>query len=143
MNLQQLEYIIALDIHRNHVKAADHCHVTQPTLSMMVKKLEGELGVKIFDRSLPLKPTPAGEMVISRARHILQEVKSLKEFIRTEKDSAGGNTYAGALLVATIPEQLSRKASRCFVHGYGDADGRSYPSIENRSARRCYSGNAC
>ena len=43
MNLQQLEYIVALDIHRNHVKAAAHCHVTQPTLSMMVKKLEDEL----------------------------------------------------------------------------------------------------
>jgi LysR family transcriptional regulator, hydrogen peroxide-inducible genes activator len=97
MNLQQLEYIIALDIHRNHVKAADHCHVTQPTLSMMVKKLEGELGVKIFDRSLPLKPTPAGEMVISRARHILQEVKSLKEFIRTEKDSIEGEFRLGVI----------------------------------------------
>ena len=54
MNLQQLEYIVALDIHRNHAKAAEHCHVTQPTLSMMVKKLEGELGVKIFDRGQPL-----------------------------------------------------------------------------------------
>ena len=64
MNLQQLEYIVALDIHRNHVKAAEHCHVTQPTLSMMVKKLEGELGVKIFDKSQPLKPTAAGELII-------------------------------------------------------------------------------
>jgi len=97
MNLQQLESIIALDIHRNHVKAAEHCHVTQPTLSMMVKKLEEELGVKIFDRRLPLKPTPSGEMVISRARQILQEVKNLKEFIRDEKDSIEGEFRLGVI----------------------------------------------
>jgi LysR family hydrogen peroxide-inducible transcriptional activator len=97
MNLQQLEYIVGLDIHRNHVKAAEHCHVTQPTLSMMVKKLEEELGVKIFDRSQPLKPTPAGEMVISRARQILQEVKNLKEFIKNEKDSIEGEFRLGVI----------------------------------------------
>ena len=97
MNLQQLEYIVALDIHRNHVKAADHCHVTQPTLSMMVKKLEEELGVKIFDKSLPLKPTASGEIVISRSRQILQEVKNLKEFVRNEKDSIEGEFRLGVI----------------------------------------------
>ncbi|HEU5147769.1 MAG TPA: LysR family transcriptional regulator, partial [Chryseosolibacter sp.] len=64
MNLQQLEYIVALDIHRNHAKAAEHCHVSQPTLSMMVKKLEGELGVKIFERGQPLRPSTSGEIII-------------------------------------------------------------------------------
>jgi LysR family transcriptional regulator, hydrogen peroxide-inducible genes activator len=97
MNLQQLEYIVALDIHRNHVKAADHCHVTQPTLSMMVKKLEQELGVKIFDKSQPLKPTASGEMVIHRARQILQEVKNLREFIKNEKDSIEGEFRLGVI----------------------------------------------
>ena len=97
MNLQQLEYIIALDIHRNHVKAAEHCHVTQPTLSMMVKKLQDELDVKIFQKSQPLKPTPSGEIIISRARQILQEVKNLKEFIRTEKDSIEGEFRLGVI----------------------------------------------
>jgi LysR family transcriptional regulator, hydrogen peroxide-inducible genes activator len=97
MNLQQLEYIVALDIHRNHVKAAEHCHVTQPTLSMMVKKLEDELGVKIFDRSLPLKPTSSGEIIISRARQILQEVKNMKDFIKNEKDSIEGEFRLGVI----------------------------------------------
>jgi LysR family hydrogen peroxide-inducible transcriptional activator len=97
MNLQQLEYIVALDIHRNHAKAADYCHVTQPTLSMMVKKLEDELEVKIFDKSQPLKPTKSGEIIISRARQILQEVKNLKEFIRTEKDSIEGSFRLGVI----------------------------------------------
>lgn len=97
MNLQQLEYIVALDTHRNHTKAADHCHVTQPTLSMMVKKLEGELAVKIFDRSQPLKPTASGEIIIIRARQILQEIKNLKEFIRNEKDSIEGEFRLGVI----------------------------------------------
>lgn len=97
MNLQQLEYIVALDIHRNHVKAADHCHVTQPTLSMMVKKLEAELGVKIFDKGQPLKPTKSGEIIIGRARQILQEIKNLKEFIRNEKDSLEGEFRLGVI----------------------------------------------
>lgn len=122
MNLQQLEYIVALDIHRNHVKAAEHCHVTQPTLSMMVKKLEDELGVKIFDRSLPLKPTAPGEMVISRARQILQEVKNLKEFIRNEKDSVEGEfrlgvipTLAPYLLPRFLNEFLENHPSTSFT----------------------------
>lgn len=97
MNLQQLEYIVALDIHRNHAKAAEHCHVTQPTLSMMVKKLEGELGVKIFDRGQPLKPTASGEIVIGRVRQILQEIKNLKQFISSEKDSIQGAFRLGVI----------------------------------------------
>jgi LysR family hydrogen peroxide-inducible transcriptional activator len=97
MNLHQLEYIVALDIHRNHAKAAEHCHVSQPTLSMMVKKLEGELGVKIFDKGQPLKPSPSGEVIITRARQILQEIKNLKEFIRSEKESIAGEFRLGVI----------------------------------------------
>ena len=97
MNIQQLEYIVALDIHRNHVKAAHHCHITQPTLSMMVKKLEDELGVKIFDKSQPLKPTKSGEIILGRARRILQEVKNLREFIRNEKETLEGEFRLGVI----------------------------------------------
>ena len=122
MNLQQLEYIVALDIHRNHVKAAEHCHVTQATLSMMVKKLEGELGVKIFDKSQPLKPTPSGELIISRARQILQEIKNLKEFLRNEKDSIEGEfrlgvipTLAPYLLPRFLNEFLEKNPGTSFT----------------------------
>ena len=107
MNLQQLEYIVALDIHRNHVKAAEHCHVTQPTLSMMVKKLEDELGVKVFEKTQPLKPTPAGEVVLNRARLILQEIKNLKEFISTEKESIEGE-FRLAVIPTLAPYLLPR-----------------------------------
>ena len=60
MNIQQLEYILAVDTYRHFAKAAEHCRVTQPTLSMMIQKLEDELGIKLFDRNLqPVRPTPA------------------------------------------------------------------------------------
>ncbi|HEY9488811.1 MAG TPA: LysR substrate-binding domain-containing protein [Chryseosolibacter sp.] len=122
MNLQQLEYIVALEIHRNHAKAADHCNVTQPTLSMMVKKLETELGVKIFDKGQPLKPSSSGEIIVSRARQILQEVKNLKEFIRNEKDSIDGEfrlgvipTLAPYLLPRFLNEFLEKNPGTSFT----------------------------
>lgn len=113
MNLQQLEYIVALDIHRNHARAAEHCHVSQPTLSMMVKKLEGELGVKIFEKGQPLKPSPSGEIIIGRARQILQEIKNLKEFIRNEKDSIDGAFRLG--VIPTLAPYLLPKFLNQFL----------------------------
>ena len=122
MNLQQLEYIVALDIHRNHSKAARHCHVTQPTLSMMVKKLEDELGVKIFDKGQPLKPTRSGEIIVNRARQVLQEIKNIKEFIRNEKDSIEGEfrlgvipTLAPYLLPRFLNEFLEKNPGTSFT----------------------------
>lgn len=61
MTLQQMEYVLAVDRFRHFAKAAEHCRVTQPTLSAMIQKLEEELGTKIFDRGQqPVCPTPAG-----------------------------------------------------------------------------------
>ena len=51
-----LEYILAVDTYRHFAKAAEHCRVTQPTLSMMIQKLEDELGIKLFDRNLAANP---------------------------------------------------------------------------------------
>lgn len=62
MNLQQMEYIVALDTHRHFVKAAQSCGVSQPTLSTLINKLEEELDTVIFDRSAhPIRPTEIGE----------------------------------------------------------------------------------
>ena len=72
MTIQQLEYIIALDNHRHFVSAAKSCFVTQPTLTMQVKKLEDEIGTVIFNRKKqPLVPTEAGERIIIKARQIV------------------------------------------------------------------------
>ena len=59
MTIQQLEYILAVDQFRHFARAAEYCRVTQPTLSAMIQKLEEELGVKLFDRTMqPVCPTP-------------------------------------------------------------------------------------
>jgi LysR family hydrogen peroxide-inducible transcriptional activator len=105
MTLQQLEYIIALDNYRNYVKAAESCYVTQPTLSMMVKKLEDEIGVSIFDRDTkPLQPTNTGAEIIDKARQILREVNSLKAYIRDETEDIKGEFTIG--IIPTVAPYL-------------------------------------
>ena len=91
MTLKQLEYVIALDNHRNFVKAADSCYVTQPTLTMQVGKLEEEIGVQIFDRGKkPLEPTKPGTQIIEKARQIIREVNLMKEFLTEERETLTG-----------------------------------------------------
>lgn len=99
MNLQQLEYIVAVDKFRHFVTASEHCFVTQPTLSMMIKKLEEELEVVIFDRSKqPVVPTSAGALVIRQAKKILSEASRMKEILADEKEK-----LSGELRIAVIP----------------------------------------
>lgn len=98
MTLQQLEYIVALDEHRHYVTAAEHCFVSQPNLTMQVKKLEEEIGVRVFDRNKkPLQPTEIGKEVLVRARQILRESRQLKEFINHEKETMEGEFTIGII----------------------------------------------
>lgn len=98
MTLQQLEYVIAVENHRHFAKAAQACFVTQPTLSMMLQKLEEELGVIIFDRSKqPVVPTEIGFLIIEQARKILKETAQLREIIETEKESLAGELRIGVI----------------------------------------------
>lgn len=99
MNIQQLEYIIAVDNHRHFSKAAEATFVTQPTLSMMIQKLEEELGVKIFDRSQsPVQPTDIGSKIIEQARVSIAQIHQIKEIV----DEAKGITK-GVFRLAIIP----------------------------------------
>jgi LysR family hydrogen peroxide-inducible transcriptional activator len=98
MNLQQLEYIVAVEKHRHFAKAADASFVTQPTLSMMIQKLEDELGVKIFDRKKqPVEPTKEGEEIILRAKQVLAEVGYLKEFTAELQGEITGELHLGII----------------------------------------------
>lgn len=108
MNIQQLEYIIAVDNHRHFAKAAEASFVTQPTLSMMIQKLEDELNIKIFDRSqLPVQPTPIGTQIINQARVIVSQVKQIKEIIQEEKGVVQGAFRLG--IIPTIAPYLLPK----------------------------------
>jgi LysR family hydrogen peroxide-inducible transcriptional activator len=98
MNLQQLEYIVAVDRFRHFAKAADTCFVTQPTLSMMIKKLEDELGIELFDRKKqPVEPTREGAEIILRARQVLAEVAHLKEYAAELKGEVTGDLHLGII----------------------------------------------
>jgi LysR family hydrogen peroxide-inducible transcriptional activator len=99
MNIQQLEYIIAVDNYRHFSKAAEASFVTQPTLSMMIQKLEEELGVKLFDRSqLPVQPTEIGTRLINQARMALAQINQIKEIVQEEK-----GIVKGVFRLAIIP----------------------------------------
>ena len=108
MNIQQLEYILAVDTYRHFAKAAEHCRVTQPTLSMMIQKLEDELGVKLFDRNTqPVSPTPAGRKVIDQARVVLYQTSLIKEIVNEEEQSLKG-IFRLAVLPTIAPYLLPR-----------------------------------
>ncbi len=108
MTLQQLEYVLAIDNFRHFAKAADFCNVTQPTLSMMVQKLEDELDIKIFDRSVqPVQPTFAGQKIINQAKKVLYEASLIKDIVNEEEHSLKG-TFKIAVLPTIAPFLLPR-----------------------------------
>ena len=108
MTLQQLEYILAVDQFRHFAKAAEHCCVTQPTLSAMIQKLEEELEVKVFDRTVqPVCPTDIGKKVIEQARTIIEEALKVKDIITEEIGSLTGS-FRLAVLPTIAPYLLPR-----------------------------------
>ena len=92
MTLQQLEYIIAVDEHGYFVTAAEACNVTQSTMSLMIKKLEEELDVRIFNRDThPVTVTEMGRKVIDEAKMAVYHTKQLLELTRTAKEQSSGD----------------------------------------------------
>jgi LysR family hydrogen peroxide-inducible transcriptional activator len=121
MTFVQLEYIVAIDTYRHFAKAADHCFVTQPTLSMQVQKLEEELELKIFDRSKqPVIPTGAGREIIDQARRILAEKSVIAEIVQEKK-----GTLSGELRIGIIPT-LAPYLLPLFIQNFT----RKYPRIK-------------
>jgi LysR family transcriptional regulator, hydrogen peroxide-inducible genes activator len=98
MTLQQLEYLVALDTHRQFVLAAEKCFVTQPTLSMQVQKLEDELGVLLFHRTKSgIEPTAIGAKVVQHGREVLRAVKQLREVVQLDKGELVGELRLGII----------------------------------------------
>lgn len=116
MNLQQLEYIVALDRLKSFSKAAEACHITQATLSTMVKRLEEELDVVIFDRKTsPVITTECGKELIEEARKILAHSQNIHQLAAALKGKIEGElkigiipTIAGNLLHRVIPPFIAQ-----------------------------------
>lgn len=99
ITLTQLAYAVAVDTHRHFGTAAAECRVTQPTLSMQLRKLEQALGVTLFDRSrTPVVPTDAGRKLIEQARVVLREAAGLADV----RDAEAG-VIAGEIRFGVIP----------------------------------------
>lgn len=117
MTLVQLEYIIAVDTYRSFVAAAEHCYVTQPTLSMQIQKLEDSMGAKIFDRSRqPVIPTEIGEKIIKQARIILNESKKIAELLQESKGEVSGELKIG--VIPTVAPYLLPDILTAFLKKY-------------------------
>jgi LysR family hydrogen peroxide-inducible transcriptional activator len=98
MNFQQLEYIVALEKHKNFVAAANACFVSQPTLSMMVKKLEEELEIVIVRRGMhPLEFTEEGLSLLNQAKRILAEQHLMREISKELTKGIEGQSKFRAL----------------------------------------------
>lgn len=98
MTLLQLTYLVALDRHRHFEKAAEACHVTQPSMSMQLRKLEEELGLMLFDRTVrPITPTETGEQVIAQARAVIADVERLERLTQEVTGEMAGELRVGIL----------------------------------------------
>lgn len=98
MTLTELRYIVTLAEEMHFGKAADRCHVSQPTLSVAVKKLEDELGVALFERSKgSITLTDTGNRIVQQARRVLEQTQVIREIA-----SAGKNQLSAPLRVGAI-----------------------------------------
>ena len=105
MTLTELKYIVAVAREKHFGRAAEACFVSQPTLSVAVKKLEEELDLKIFERGASeVSVTSLGEQIVRQAQRVLQEVQEVREIAKLGKDPVSGPLRLG--LIYTIGPYL-------------------------------------
>lgn len=105
MTLTELRYIVAVARERHFGRAAETCFVSQPTLSVAIKKLEEELGVTLFERSTgQVAPTPVGARIVEQAQRVLEQAQAIKEIAKAGKDPLSGPLKLG--IIYTIAPYL-------------------------------------
>jgi LysR family transcriptional regulator, hydrogen peroxide-inducible genes activator len=98
MTLTELRYIVAVARERHFGHAAEACFVSQPTLSVAVKKLEEELGVTLFERGPgEVTVTPAGQRIVEQAQRVLEEASRIKDLAAAGRDPLAGPLGLGAI----------------------------------------------
>ena len=137
MTLTEMRYIVALARERHFGKAADACHISQPTLSVALKKVEGQLGAALFERTASdVRITGLGERIVAQALRVLEEAVRLEEIA-----FAGGDPMSGALRVGVIytiapyllPQlipALHRQAARMPLFLKEDFTGNLVPALK-------------
>ena len=115
MTLTELKYIVAVARERHFGKAAESCHVSQPTLSGAIKKLEEELDVKLFERSAgEVGVTLLGEEIIQQAQTVLEQAAIIKDIAKRRKDPLMGTLKLG--VIYTIAPYLLPDLVRQVLH---------------------------
>ncbi len=98
MTLTELKYIVAVAREKHFGKAAEACFVSQPTLSVAIKKLEDELEVKLFERSAnEVTVTPLGEDIVRQAQSVLEQAANIKDIAKRGKDPLAGPLKLGII----------------------------------------------
>ncbi len=98
MTLTELRYIVAVAREKHFGRAAEACFVSQPTLSVAIKKLEDELDVKLFERgSTEVTMTPLGEQIVRQAQSVLEQSAAIKEIAKRGKDPLAGPLKLGII----------------------------------------------
>ena len=116
MTLTELKYIVAVAREKHFGKAADACYVSQPTLSVAVKKLEEELDIKLFERSVgEVAVTQLGEEIVRQAQSVLEQAAAIKEIAKRGKDPLAGALTLGVIYTIgpyLLPELVRRSIER-------------------------------
>lgn len=116
MTLTELRYIVAVARERHFGRAAEACFVSQPTLSVAIKKLEEELDVKLFERGgSEVSVTPLGEEIVRQAQATLESAQSIKELARRGKDPLAGPLRLGIIYTIgpyLLPELVRQAIAR-------------------------------
>ncbi len=98
MTLTELKYIVAVAREKHFGRGADACHVSQPTLSVAIKKLEEELQVKLFERNAnEIAVTPLGEEIVRQAQSVLEQAENIREIAKRGKDPLAGALRLGVI----------------------------------------------
>ena len=98
MTLTELRYVVAVARERHFGRAADACFVSQPTLSVAIRKLESELGVQIFERGpAEVSVTPLGQRIVEQAQRVLEDSNAIREIARQGKDPLAGPLRVGVI----------------------------------------------
>ena len=148
MNLRQLGYFVAVAETGTMIRAAERCHVAQPSLSQQIKKLEASVGASLFDRlGRGVALTDTGRALLPRARRILAEVREAEAHLGTDVDSGVGSLAVGMIPTMApylLPHLLPRLRSEfpgCRITVREDlteilADGVAHVELDLRDASR-------
>ncbi|WP_078120773.1 hydrogen peroxide-inducible genes activator [Thiosocius teredinicola] len=119
MTLNELKYIVAVARERHFGRAAEACFISQPTLSVAVKKLEDELGLSLFERRKgEVSITPIGEQIVAQAQRVLEEASAIRQIARQGQDQLDGALRLGAIytigpyLLPHLIPQLAERAPK-------------------------------